>query len=155
MTYCRSPKKRKRREIAVRDEETDVQIASEERIWPIRFRWIGPEDEEPEQRAVYTFGSEFEQTWRKDRLMIAGDAAHFTPPFSGQGIFAGIRDAVILARKLALCVKGTAKSNILESYWEERTPNAGSLIEAAMRLGVLVNAFDKKSAMSWGRGTSP
>ena len=150
MTYCRSPKNRRRWEIAVRDEESDKQVTSKEWIWPFLSRWIGPDDADLERRAVYTFRSEIAQTWRKDRLMIAGDAAHLTPPFMGQGMCAGIRDAVNLAWKLALCVKGAAKCDILDSYQEERAPNVRSFIETAMRLGGLVNTLDKKSALSLG-----
>ena len=89
MTYCRSPKNRRRWETAVRDEETDEQITSEASIWPFLSWWIGPDDAELERRAVYTFRSEIAQTWRNDRLMIAGDAAHLTPPFMRQGMCAG------------------------------------------------------------------
>ena len=148
MTYCRSPKNRRRWEIAVRDGETNEQVTREEQIWSFLSRWIEPDDAELERCAVYTFRSEIAQTWRQDRLMIAGDAAHLTPPFMGQGMCAGIRDAANLAWKLALCVKGTANHGILDSYQEERAPNARSFIETAMRLGGLVNALDRESALS-------
>lgn len=148
ITYCRSPKNRRRWEIAVRDEETDEQVTGEEWIWSSLSRWIGPDDAELERCAVYTFRSEIARTWRKGRLMIAGDAAHLTPPFMGQGMCAGIRDAANLAWKLALCVKGTADHRILDSYQEERAPHARSFIETAMRLGGLINALDKESALS-------
>ncbi len=150
MTYCRNPKNRRRWEIAVRDDETDELVTCEVRTWPFLSRWIGPDDAELGRRAVYTFRSEIAQIWRKDRLMIAGDAAHLTPPFKGQGTCAGICDAVNLAWKLALCVKGTAKCDILGSYQEERVPNVRSFDETAMRLGGLVNALGKKSALSLG-----
>ena len=150
MTYCRSPKNRRRWEIALRDDEADEQMTAEERIWSFLAPWIEPADAELERCAVYTFRSEIAKTWRKGRLMIAGDAAHLTPPFMGQGMCTGIRDASNLAWKLALCVKGAAGRGILDSYQEERAPNARSFIEIAMRLGGLINTLDKGSALSLG-----
>ena len=148
MTYCRSPKNRRRWEIALRDDEADEQVTAEERIWSFLAPWIEPTDAELERSAVYTFRSEIAKTWRKGRLMIAGDAAHLTPPFMGQGMCTGIRDASNLAWKLALCVKGAAGCGILDSYQEERAPNARSFIETAMRLGGLINTLAKESALS-------
>ena len=150
MTYCRSPKNRRRWEIALRDDETDEQITEKERIWSFLAPWIEPGDAELERCAVYTFRSEVAQTWRKGRLMIAGDAAHLTPPFMGQGMCTGIRDASNLAWKLALCVQGAAGCDILDSYQDERAPNARTFIETAMRLGGLINTLDKGSALSLG-----
>ncbi len=135
-------------EISARDEETDEQITSEERIWSFLSRWIGPDDAEPERRAVQTFRSEIAQTWQKDRMMVADDAAHLTPPFMGQGMCAGIRDAANLTWKPDLCVTGTANCIILDSCREEHDPNVRSFVETAMRLCGLVNALDKKSALS-------
>ena len=150
MTYCRSPKNRRRWEIALRDDEADEQITRDERVWSFLAPWIEPGEAELERRAVYTFRSEIAKIWRKGRLMIAGDAAHLTPPFMGQGMCTGIRDASNLAWKLALCVKGDAGCGILDSYQEERAPNARSFIETAMRLGGLINTLDKESALSLG-----
>ncbi len=150
MTYCRSPKNRRRWEFALRDDEADEHVTREEQVWSFLAPWIEPGDAELERRVVYTFRSEIAQVWRKGRLMIAGDAAHLTPPFMGQGMCAGIRDASNLAWKLALCVKGAVSCDILDSYQEERAPNARAFIETAMRLGGLINALDKGSTLSLG-----
>ena len=148
MTYCRSPGVRRRWEIRVLDGETDAEITQDKRIWEFLAPWIGPQDATLERSAVYTFRSTVAQKWRKGRLMIAGDAAHLTPPFMGQGMCAGIRDAANLAWKLALCVKGSASDDLLESYQEERGPNVRQFIETAMRLGGLINTGDPKTALS-------
>ena len=155
MTYCRSPKNRRRWEIALRDDEADEQVTREEQVWSFLAPWIEPGDAELERRAVYTFRSEIAEIWRKGRLMIAGDAAHLTPPFMGQGMCTGIRDASNLAWKLALCVKGAVSCDILDSYQEERAPNARSFIETAMRLGRLINSLDRGRHCPWGRETGP
>lgn len=147
MTYCRSPGIRRRWEITVLKDETDDEVTQEMRIWQFLAPWIGPKDAELERSAVYTFRSAVAQSWRKDRLLIAGDAAHLTPPFMGQGMCAGIRDASNLAWKLALVVKGQARADLLDSYQSERAPNARAFIETAMRLGGLINALDRESAL--------
>ncbi len=148
MTYCRSPKNRRRWEISLKDDEADDQVTREERIWSFLSDWIGPQDADLERCAVYTFESKIARSWRKGQMMIAGDAAHLTPPFMGQGMCAGIRDSANLAWKLALCVKGLAKPGILDSYQEERAPHARIYIETAMRLGGLVNALEPESALA-------
>ncbi|MFV1527828.1 MULTISPECIES: bifunctional 3-(3-hydroxy-phenyl)propionate/3-hydroxycinnamic acid hydroxylase [unclassified Phaeobacter] len=148
MTYCRSPGVRRRWEITVLDGEADAEVTQDSRIWEFLAPWIGPQDATLERSAVYTFRSAVAQKWRKRRLMIAGDAAHLTPPFMGQGMCAGIRDAANLAWKLALCIKGCAPDDLLESYQEERSPNVRQFIETAVRLGGLINTGDPKIALS-------
>ena len=100
-----------------------------------------------ERRAVYTFQSKVAERWRIGRVLIAGDAAHLTPPFMGQGMCAGIRDAANLAWKLAVCVRQAAEpapdeelcERLLESYGSERRPHVREYIATAMRLGELMN----------------
>ncbi|WP_299354385.1 bifunctional 3-(3-hydroxy-phenyl)propionate/3-hydroxycinnamic acid hydroxylase [uncultured Shimia sp.] len=147
MTYCRAPRNRRRWEITVHPDESDAEVTDPDRIWGYLARWLTPEDAGLERSAVYTFRSMVAQSWRKGRILIAGDAAHLTPPFMGQGMCAGIRDAANLAWKLALCVKGLATPDLLDSYQAERAPNARAFIETAMRLGGLINALDADSAL--------
>lgn len=154
ITYCRSPGNRRRWEITVKPGESDAEVTSPERLWDFLSRWITPEDADLERSAVYTFRSAVAHRWRKGRVMIAGDAAHLTPPFMGQGMCAGIRDAANLAWKLALCVKGLASESLLESYQAERAPNAQAFIETAVRLGGLINALDAQGALDLGEQTA-
>ena len=153
MTYCRNPGNRRRWEITMLDGETDEDITQSDRIWEFLSPWLSMDDAELERKAVYTFRSVIANTWRKGRLMIAGDAAHLTPPFMGQGMCAGIRDAANLAWKLALRVNGDASEGILDSYQQERAPNVRQFIETAIRLGGLINTMDSQSAL--GQSHSP
>jgi 3-(3-hydroxy-phenyl)propionate hydroxylase len=69
-----------------------------------------------ERKAVYTFHARVADRWRRDRVFLAGDAAHLMPPFAGQGMNGGMKDAVNLAWKLAAVLKGQAQESILDTY---------------------------------------
>jgi 3-(3-hydroxy-phenyl)propionate hydroxylase len=146
MTYCRSPANRRRWEIALGKDDDDATVSSPEQVWATVARWIGPDDAELERTAVYTFRSAVAEQWRRGRLLIAGDAAHLTPPFMGQGLCAGIRDAVNLAWKLVLQIQGAPSNELLDTYESERKPHVGAYIETAMRLGALINSVGSDAA---------
>lgn len=153
MTYARQPGARRRWEIRMLPGEEDYSIAQPERIWPLLAQWITPEDAEIERVANYIFHSLVAKRWRSGRMWIAGDAAHQTPPFMGQGMCAGIRDVANLAWKLALAVRGVADENLLDSYQSERTPNVTKYIKTAVRLGGLINASDPGTALQMGQSS--
>ena len=154
MTYCRNPGNRRRWEITMLKGETDENIIQSDRIWKLLSPWITTDDADLERKAVYTFRSVIAEKWRKGRLMIAGDAAHLTPPFMGQGMCAGIRDAANLAWKLVLRVNGDVGDGILNSYQQERGPNVREFIETAIRLGGLINTMDGETAIEKSHGSS-
>ena len=148
MTYCRNPQNRRRWEIATIDGETDEDILKTENIWSILSKWIKPQQADIERTAIYTFRSVVAKRWHRDRLLIAGDAAHLTPPFMGQGMCAGIRDAANLAWKLALCIRNKAGDEILHSYEQERIPHVKAYIATAVSLGELIYSDDPVSALN-------
>lgn len=91
-----------------------------------------------ERTAVYTFRARIAEQWRKGRVLLAGDAAHQTPPFAGQGLCSGLRDAANLAWKLAASVKGEADATLLDTYQPERAPNLRATIDMAIMMGRMV-----------------
>jgi 3-(3-hydroxy-phenyl)propionate hydroxylase len=91
-----------------------------------------------ERTAVYTFRARIAQSWRQGRVLLAGDAAHQTPPFAGQGMCSGLRDAANLAWKLAAVTKGEADAALLETYQPERAPNLRATIDMAIMMGRMV-----------------
>lgn len=103
-------------------------------------------DIEIERRAVYRFHGLVTKTWRVGRVLLAGDAAHQTPPFAGQGMCAGLRDAVNLAWKLAAVLRGEADDALLDSYQLEREPHVRSFIELAIGMGRVVCTLDPEAA---------
>lgn len=150
-TYVRCPFRRRRWEITVKDGEDSHAIARPEAVWDLLAPWLSPEEAVLERTAVYTFHSLVAEDWRRGRLFLAGDACHQTPPFMGQGLCAGIRDAANLYWKLALAcqdrVTGTTREALLDSYESERKPNAREYIQTAVRLGGLINTCDSEAAL--------
>lgn len=147
MTYARQPGNRRRWEIRLLPGEQEHSIARPDPIWSLLSRWITPDDAELERVATYTFHSLVAKRWRRGRLWIAGDAAHQTPPFMGQGMCAGIRDVANLAWKLALAIGGRTDEALLDSYQSERVPNVTRYITTAVGLGGLINASDPGPAL--------
>ncbi len=99
-----------------------------------------------ERKAVYTFRARIAQQWRKGRTLLAGDAAHQTPPFAGQGMCSGLRDAANLAWKLAAVTRDGAADALLDSYQPERVPNLRATIEMAVMMGRTVCITDPAAA---------
>jgi 3-(3-hydroxy-phenyl)propionate hydroxylase len=87
------------------------------------------------RQVVYRFHARVAPVWRRGRVLLAGDAAHLTPPFAGQGMNSGIRDAHNLAWKLAAVVGGRAGEDLLASYEVERRSHVWSMIRLALAMG--------------------
>jgi len=138
-TYVRGVGDRRRWEITLKDDEPSAQMAEPARVWSLLSRWLTPDDAVLERSAVYTFHSVIAETWRHGRLLIAGDAAHQTPPFLGQGMCAGMRDAANLGWKLVGVLRGEFRDGLLDSYQTERFPHVREYIELAVKLGGIIN----------------
>ena len=149
-TYIRGTGNRRRWEITVRPEEDATAAVEPARVWQLLSPWITPEDADIERAAVYTFHSAIAKQWRSGRLLLAGDSAHQTPPFLGQGMCAGIRDAANLAWKLAAVLKGSSAPDLLETYQSERAPHVREFIELAIRLGGLINTKAIEAGLATG-----
>jgi 3-(3-hydroxy-phenyl)propionate hydroxylase len=94
------------------------------------------------RKRVYDFHAIIAEKWQDGRVFLAGDAAHMTPPFAGQGLNSGFRDVSNLSWKLAMAVKGHADPGILDTYEEERRDHAWELIEMALNLGQQIQPID-------------
>ena len=125
-----------------------TQLASAEWLWDKLARWISPANARLERSAIYTFHSVVANGWRRGRLLLAGDAAHQTPPFMGQGMAAGIRDASNLAWKLGAVIRGAAPESLLDTYESERSPHVREFIETAVQLGSVIQTRQPEAANS-------
>ena len=103
---------------------------------------------ELERHSVYTFQAGWATLWRRDRLLIAGDAAHLMPPFAGQGLGAGVRDAMNVSWKLDAVLRGLADASILDTYGVERIPHVASFIDFSMGLGRVICITDRDEALA-------
>lgn len=86
------------------------------------------------RKLVYTFNALVANRWRDRRVLLAGDAAHMTPQFIGQGMNAGVRDAYNLGWKLHAVLSGQAGDAVLDSYEAERRPHATAMIREGVRV---------------------
>jgi len=98
------------------------------------------------RKRVYDFHAIIADRWREGRVFLAGDAAHMTPPFAGQGLNSGFRDVSNLSWKLSAVIKDIASADILDSYELERIDHARELIETALNLGQQIQPIDPDQA---------
>lgn len=89
--------------------------------------------------AIYRHAARVARHWRSGPLFVLGDAAHLTPPFIGQGLGAGQRDAMNLAWKLAAVIDGRADGQLLTTYESERKPHVLRSVVAATAVGTLMS----------------
>ncbi len=146
-TYVRGTGDRRRWEITVLADEDGDRVAEPANVLRLLKPWVEPEDVDLERTALYTFHSMIASRWRDGRLLLAGDAAHLTPPFLGQGMCAGMRDAGNLAWKLARVLRGESDDALLDTYQSERAPHVREYIELAVRLGGLINTKAMQAAL--------
>ena len=137
-TYVPFPDPRRRWEFMLKPEETPESMKRPETIRALLSAHIDPDAVEVERAVVYTFRDVTARGWRNGRLLLAGDAAHQMPPFLGQGLCSGLRDAHNLAWKLALVAKGAADPALLDSYEAERRPHVQAITRLAVRMGRLI-----------------
>ena len=141
-TYCRNVGRRRRWEFAIKKNHSNKKVLSENYIWNFLKPWLNKSEAIIERKTIYTFESAIARKWRKGRVFIAGDAAHLMPPFMGQGMCAGIRDASNLAWKIANCIRNKFDETLLNTYQSERSLNVKEYIETTMRMGEFVNAVE-------------
>lgn len=137
---------RQRFEFMLLPGEDPEHIRQEHVVKELLSSWLQPGCYSIERAAVYTFHGLVAERWRSGRVFIAGDAAHQTPPFLGQGMCAGIRDAANLAWKLNRVIKLGAPQTLLDTYDAERIPHAERVIEAAIRIGKVICELDPVKA---------
>ena len=142
-TYMRIGPRRYRWEFRLLPDETVDDFGSVADLYPLIQPWvegIAPAHLRLVRVTEYTFRAAIADRWRRDNIFLLGDAAHLTPPFIGQGLCAGIRDAMNLSWKLAGVVNGWLPESVLDSYEQERKPHARYMIRFALAVGRVMTA---------------
>jgi 3-(3-hydroxy-phenyl)propionate hydroxylase len=142
-TYMRIGDTRYRWEFQLLPDETADEYSTMAALYPLIRPWvkdIAPEQLQLVRVAEYTFRAQVANRWRRGNMFILGDAAHLTPPFIGQGMGAGLRDATNLAWKLAGVVNGWSPESVLDTYEQERIPHARYMIRFALAVGTAMTA---------------
>jgi len=122
-------------------------LNNEQTTWRLLAPWdITPRNATLERHTVYTFQARWVDMWRNGRVLLAGDAAHQMPPFAGQGMCAGIRDAANLAWKLDLVLAGKTPDAVLDTYATERIPQVQQVINFSIELGKVICVADPDEA---------
>ena len=127
--------------------ETAAELNSQETAWRLLEPWgLTPGNCVLERHALYTFQAAWADCWRSGRLLLAGDSAHLMPPFAGQGMCSGIRDAANLAWKLDLVLREAAPPELLDSYGSERSAHVQHAIGMSVELGKVICVTDPEAA---------
>ena len=132
------PHRTRRFEFLLKPDETDEQVLSDTRLQALLRPFKGDAPVSIVRKTVYTFHARVAERWQVDRVFLAGDAAHLTPPYAGQGMNSGVRDAHNLGWKLIGVLKGKMAETALLSYESERRDHAWALIKLALNLGVVM-----------------
>ena len=118
----------------------------EARVWSMVAPWFTPADGTIVRHAVYEFRGRLAATMRADRALLAGDAAHTMPPFMGQGLCSGVRDASNLAWRLDLVLRGAADDKLLDGYAAERRPQNEWIVNLSTEMGRVSCTLDPQAA---------
>lgn len=141
-TYIVMGMNRRRFEFMLLPGETPEDILDDDRIAALVAGWGRKGVLEVERKAVYRFHALVAREWNKGRVLLAGDAAHQMPPFAGQGMCSGVRDAHALSWRLPLAIRGGDGSALLATYQPEREPHVRAITAAAIETGRVVCTLD-------------
>lgn len=143
---------RHRWEFMLLDGETPETVTTDEAIAAMLAPYADAAALDIERRAVYRFHALVAEKWRQGPVILAGDAAHQMPPFMGQGLCSGTRDAANLAWKIEAVLRGHAGECLLDSYQIEREPHVRMITEMAVSMGKVVCTQNAEEARARDEG---
>ncbi|GAB3163286.1 bifunctional 3-(3-hydroxy-phenyl)propionate/3-hydroxycinnamic acid hydroxylase [Amycolatopsis stemonae] len=149
---CPTPLEHHRWEFPVLAGEDEKELVTEQAVWRLLNRQgITGDQVEILRAVVYSHHVRFASRWRVGRIFLAGDAAHVMPPWIGQGMAAGVRDAGNLCWKIAAVVHGTLPESVLDSYETERQPHVRAVTRRAVLAGHVIT--ERRAAVAKARNT--
>ncbi len=145
-TYVIGPGNHRRWEISINEGEDPKEVATPEGAWKLLAPWLTQEDGTLWRQASYRFHALVANQWRNGRVFVAGDSAHQQPPFLGQGMCQGVRDAVNLCWRLEAVLKNEAAETLLDSYGLERKAHVIDLTTRIKGIGQIITERDVTKA---------
>ena len=143
-TYVKGHARYRRWEFQVQSHEDSAALNTEAELWRILKPWLTYSDARIVRSAVYRFHAVVAPCMQSGNVFLAGDSAHQMPPFLGQGLNSGMRDAMNLAWKLAFVSRGFATEKLLDTYSTERVPHVRNTVGHAADLGRLIDQLAGK-----------
>lgn len=126
--------------------EDDRRMMAEDKVAELISGWVSGTPHRIVRAATYRFHGLVARHWKIGNVFLAGDAAHQTPPFFGQGMCHGMRDVANLVWKMAAIAHDRADPAILETYQTERDPHVRAIIGAAVAAGRYICELDTEKA---------
>ncbi|MEQ8698380.1 MAG: bifunctional 3-(3-hydroxy-phenyl)propionate/3-hydroxycinnamic acid hydroxylase [Bauldia litoralis] len=145
-TFLVGPGTLRRWELKIMPGETPEEFQDEARVRAVLAPYVDVDAFEIWRSAAYRFAARVGVRWRKGRVLLAGDAVHQTPPFLGQGLCTGVRDAANLAWKLVHIHRFGFSEALLDSYQAERRPHTATVIRHAKDFGAIIGELDEAKA---------
>ncbi|PJZ47857.1 FAD-dependent monooxygenase [Leptospira saintgironsiae] len=147
VAHVPGPNGSQRWEFLLKKNETKEEMERPGKVAELMKPWGDVSSMNVERTAVYRFQAKTADCMGKGRVYLLGDAAHLTPPFAGQGLVSGMRDAFNLGWKISSVLKGSASYKILSSYHSERKSHAKKMIRLAVFLGSIIMTRNKMTAI--------
>lgn len=138
-TYVQGHRRFRRWEFQVQADEDATRLNTTEGLWSLLAPWLGPDQARLVRSAVYRFHAVVAPTMQTGNVFLAGDSGHQMPPFLGQGLNSGMRDALNLSWKMAFVARGLAGRRLLDTYSTERVPHVRSTVAHAADVGRLID----------------
>ena len=135
----------RRWEFIIYEDEDKNDFNDDKKIQELISRWLNPSEYKIIRKAIYQFHSVLAHDFRKGNCFLMGDAAHQNPPFMGEGMMSGYRDAFNLAWKISYVINNGFSDVLLDSYQEERRPHAKFVVENSAGIGELMEAYAQAS----------
>lgn len=145
-TYIPGRDPNRRWEFQLLPGETREQLLDPDTIDVLLAPWIGADRYSLRRKAVYQFHAATAATMQVGRVLLAGDSAHQTPPFLGQGLNSGFRDAASLGWRLPRILSGLCGEELLTEYTTERLQHSRDLVDRAVGVGQLMETLAAREA---------
>ena len=138
-TYVKGHRNYRRWEFQIQENEDANALNTEDGLWTLLSPWLTHNDADLVRSAAYRFHAVVAPHMQKGNVFLAGDSAHQMPPFMGQGLNSGMRDAANLAWKMSFVKRGIASARLLDTYSSERVPHVRSVVAHAADVGRLID----------------